>query len=139
MMKTIGRILVILLAITAVAAATYALGQTSWFAEQFASRAGDRDRIQLQDGEGFGEAVAGFDRGGRPDRPGFDGEDAGFAGRGREEAGGFDLFAVAEFARILVPLALVLTAVVLFTKLGDGWRKKRKTAVAAPGEPVNQA
>lgn len=139
MMKTIGRTLVILLAITAVAAATYALGQTSWFAEQFASRSGDRDRIQLQDGDGIGEAAPGFDRGGRPGRTGSDGEGAGFAGRGREEVGGFDLFAVAEFARTLVPLALVLTAVVLLTKLVDRWRKKRKTAVAAPGEPVNQA
>lgn len=131
-MKTIGRILVILLAIAVVAGATYALGQTSWFAEQFGSRAGDRDRIQQQDGDGFGEGAPGFDRGGRPNRPGFDGEDAGFAGRGREEADGFNGFAVAGFVRILLPMAVVITAVVLLTKLANSWRKRRKTAVASP-------
>jgi hypothetical protein len=131
-MKTIGRILVILLAIAVVAGATYALGQTSWFAEQFGSRAGDRDRIQLQDGDGFGEGAPGFDRGGRPNRTGFD-------GRGRDEADGFNVFAGAEFVRILLPMAVVITAVVLLTKLANGWRKRRKTAVAAPGDPLNQA
>ncbi len=130
-MKTIGRILVILLAITAVAWATYALGQTSWFAEQVAGRGGDRDRIQLQDGDGSGEfGQPGFGQGGRPARPDFGGEGGtGFEGRGRDGASGVNLFAVAEFARTLLPMALVITAVVLITKLTDSWRKRRKTAV----------
>lgn len=142
MMKTVGRILAILLAVTAVAGATYALGQTSWFAEQVASRGGDRGGFERPDGEEFGElAGPGFGQDGRPERPEFgdDGGSPGFEGRGREGAGGFNLFALAAFARTLVPIALVTTAVVLLTKLADGWRKRGKTAVAAPGDPLNQA
>lgn len=134
-MKTIGRILAILLAITAVAGATYALGQTSWFAQQFAGGSGgDRDRIQLQDGDGSGEfGQPGFGQGGRPARSDFGGEGgAGFEGRGHEGAGGFNVFALAEFARTLIPMALVITAVALLTKFTDSWRKRRKTAAAAP-------
>ena len=139
-MKTIGRILAILLAITAVAGATYALGQTSWFAQQFAGGGGgDRDRIQLQDGEGAGEfGQPGFGQGGRPARPDFGGE-GGFEGRGHEEAGGFNLSGLSEFARTLIPMALVITAVVLITKLGDTWRKRRKTAAATPSEPLAES
>ncbi|MCC6606186.1 MAG: hypothetical protein IT327_23470 [Anaerolineae bacterium] len=134
MMKTVGRILAILLAVTAVAGATYALGQTSWFASQVASRGGDRGGFERPEGEEFGElAGPGFGQDGRPERPEFG------DGRGRDGADGFNLFALAAFARTLVPIALVTTAVVLFTKLADGWRKRGKTAVAAPGEPLNQA
>lgn len=141
-MKTIGRILAILLAITAVAWATYALGQTSWFAEQFAGGGGgDRDRIQLQDGEGAGNFTPpGFGQGGRPARPDFGGEgEGGFDGRGHDGAGGFNVFALSEFARTLIPMALVITAVVLITKFGDKWRKRRKTAVAPSSEPLTES
>jgi hypothetical protein len=90
--------------------------------------------------KGFGELPGlGFGQDGRPERPRMVDGGPGLTGGAGTSADGFNLFALAAFARTLVPMALVTTAVVLFTKLADGWRKRRKTAVAAPGDPLNQA
>lgn len=119
-MKTVGRLVLILLAITAVASATYALGQTQVVSQiAFAGDGPDGRRIVEGEFEGFGPA---FERGDRPE-PG-----AGFGGRDGEHArrgdGSFNLSAVSGFAKTLIPIALVITAVILATKVID-WLRSR--------------
>lgn len=127
-MKTVVRILAILVAITAVAWGTYALGQTSWFTQQFADGPGERDRISERDGEDVGQPGLGLGRGNRSESGGE------FEGRGRDRAAGFNLLGVTEFARTLLPMALVITAVVLLSKLADTYRKRKKNANSPPNE-----
>ena len=115
-MKTVLRILAIVLVITAVAGATWAIGQTEWATQQFGFRGGpDGGRPRLEgdnDDDGFRPPVGEFGPGGRPD---FDNR---FGDQGR--GGGFNIFAVAGFMRTLVPLAILTTIVVLLSK-GSQW------------------
>lgn len=127
-MKTVWRISIILLAITAVASLTYALGQTQFFSQQLF--AGGR----LEDGRpaagDFNGSPPPFLQGERP------GPGEGFGLRGGERGrGSFNLFAAAEFARTLIPIMLITVAVIFITKLGDWVRKRRQKGQTGP--PTN--
>ena len=132
-MKTIWRILIILLAITAVAGITYALGQTQFFS-QLQNVDGSFAGGRPAPGDFDGDALP-FERGGRPE-PG-----EGFAGRGGErDQGGFNLFAMAAFMRTLIPIALVTLAVILTTKLATWLRTRpRKEQTEPPANLTHSA
>lgn len=123
-MRTILRILAIVLTITAVAGITYAIGQTDLISQQFgrlgeSGHDGGRSRVEAGND--------GFERDARPDFGG---------GHAAERGGGFNLSAVAEFAKTLVPITLVIGLVALFSK-GNQWLKRRRKNAPPPETAVS--
>lgn len=128
-MKTILRILAIVLVITAVAGATYAVGQSAWVTQQFGLRDGRGEgRFEHDDdADDFRPAEGAFER---DERPGF----AGGFERGRgEHGGGINLFAITGFVRTLLPMTLVIGVVVSLSLSAQWirrWRKDRASDTA---------
>ena len=111
-MKTIGRILVILTAALLVASGTYALGHSNWVQQNFAGGRGDfRGRDGFGDGGGRLQLPPTFEDN-RFERDGFGGQE-GFPRDGGRLGSPFSLGSLFEFARTLVPIALV-TIIVAF-------------------------
>lgn len=118
-MKTIWRILVIVLVITAVAGGTYIVGQSSWVTQRFGIRGGGRPEHDHDDDDnGFRLAEGEFERGERPE------SDEGF--RGEHGRGGINLSAITRFARTLVPITMVIAVVAALTWITDKVRRQRK-------------
>ena len=129
-MKTIFRILAILLAITVVAGATYAIGQSGLVSQQTSLRGEEGRHLGRGQGE-FGHFDEDVDQG---ERPNF-GSESGDRDRDRQSLG-FDAFALSSFARILLPMALVITAVVLLSMAGQWWRNRSKNRPSPPDTPA---
>lgn len=119
-MKTIWRILVILLVGTAVAGGTYIVGQSPWVTQRFGFRDGGRPERGLDnDDDGFRPDQGDFQPGARPEsNEGFRGERGG--------RGGINLFAVTGFVRTLLPMTVVIAAVVVVSWIGDKVRRQRR-------------
>lgn len=124
-MKTISRIIIILLAATLIGGITYAIGNSNWGTAQpvFNGRGGERfDRAA----DPAGRSTRTDQRGLRPDRwesgrSGFDRD----GGRGFGFLGGFGL------ARTIVPIALMI-GVVLLAANGLGRFFNRRKGESAP-------
>ncbi len=120
-MKTILRILAIILVITAVAAGTYKLGQSQWATQQLGvfggpGREEGRPRPDGNNEDGFRPSENGVPR---PDfGDGFGDRD----GRGR----GFNIFAAAGFVRTLLPIALVTAVVVIISLLAQRYHRRHR-------------
>ncbi|MEZ4593679.1 MAG: hypothetical protein R3D55_21430 [Chloroflexota bacterium] len=127
-MKTFLRILAILLVITAVATATYALGQSQWVTQQLGFNEGrGRGEGRFDDDDSFRPSGGAFERGERPEFGG------GFGDRDRDGRGGVNLLAVTGFVRTLLPMALVIAVVVslsLSAQWVRRWRKEQADSAA---------
>ncbi|MFZ1397886.1 MAG: hypothetical protein WAS33_13350, partial [Candidatus Promineifilaceae bacterium] len=121
-MKTILRILAIVLVITAVAGATYALGQSDWVTQQLGFTEGrGRGEARLDDDDdGFRQPGGAFERGERSEFGG------GFGDRDRDGRGGVNLLAITGFVRTLLPMALVIAVVVSLSLSAQWVRRWRK-------------
>lgn len=113
-MKTVLRIVLILLAALAVTGVTYAVSQSSWATAQFAGAPGGE--------RGAGRPGGAFD----PSTAASAGERPGGRGEGGEHGGG-NLFAFAAFLRILLPMALMIGGVTLI-RMAAARVQRRRTA-----------
>ncbi|MEZ4862603.1 MAG: hypothetical protein R3C14_14915 [Caldilineaceae bacterium] len=141
-MKTLIRVMIILLACLAVTGALYAVGQGRGANQALAGRF-ERPRgqalrgVDSQDALRGGEARENNNQSG-VGRPPFSGEGRGREGLGREGfargRGGqvLSLRSWLGFARTLLPIALVIGVVTLFAKLFKG-RRRQLRSVSAEG------
>ena len=112
-MKTLFRILVILVAACVVIGVTYAIGQTEWAAERAQSGFSHKPAEGSLSPEGVEHAE------GR----GVPREELGRHGGGRE-ASPFSSSSLLSFAHTLIPMALVIVVVALVTKGIDAIRRR---------------
>ena len=139
-MKTISRIMIILLAATLIGGVTYALGNRSWGTAQaaFGERAGERftrEAGAAGTGEMAGQPGHIDQRGMRPER-----REGGHGGFDRDGGHGFGFFGMLGLARTIVPIALIIGAVLLASNgLGRFFnrRKGNSAPVAATAGPVD--
>ena len=139
-MKTISRIMIILLAATLIGGVTYALGNRSWGTAQaaFGERAGERftrEAGAAGTGEMAGQPGHIDQRGMRPER-----REGGHGGFDRDGGHGFSFFSMLGLARAIVPIALIIGAVLLASNgLGRFFnrRKGNSAPVAATAGPVD--
>ena len=139
-MKTISRIMIILLAATLIGGVTYALGNRSWGTAQaaFGERAGERftrEAGAAGTGEMAGQPGHIDQRGMRPER-----REGGHGGFDRDGGHGFSFFSMLGLARAIVPIALIIGAVLLASNgLGRFFnrRKGESAPVAATAGPVD--
>lgn len=120
-MKTVIRIVLILLAALAVTGVTYAVSQSAWATAQFAGAPGG-ERSE-------GRPSGAFD----PSTAASAGERPSGRGEGGEHGGGVNLFAFAAFLRILLPMALMIGAVTLIRAVAARVQRRRDRAAPATG------
>ena len=139
-MKTISRIMIILLAATLIGGVTYAIGNSSWGTAQaaFGGRGGERfarEAGAAGTGEMAGQPGHIDQRGMRPER-----REGGHGGFDRDGGHGFGFFGMLGLARTIVPIALIIGAVLLASNgLGRFFnrRKGNSAPVAATAGPVD--
>ena len=130
-MKTISRIMIILLAATLIGGVTYALGNRSWGTAQaaFGERAGERftrEAGAAGTGEMAGQPGHIDQRGMGPER-----REGGHGGFDRDGGHGFSFFSMLGLARAIVPIALIIGAVLLASN-GLGRFFNRRKGNSAP-------
>lgn len=125
-MKTIAKILVIVLVAVLVGGATWLIGNQAGASGAFPERGARGDF------DGDGDRPEGF-----PDGSGFP-ERGGREGRGERDGDGFNLFGIAGFAKTLIPITLIIALVVLVQNVVGRIRRGRDKT-APPPDPLTPA
>lgn len=136
-MKVVFRILVILVAAFVVVGVTYAIGRTEWATERAQSAfsrpspGGSQSPEGFERPEGRGGLPEGFERSEGESRPPQGSEIPGGSERrgGGRPASPLSTASLTSFARTLIPMALVVTVVVLATKGIDAIRRRTNPAI----------
>ncbi len=139
-MKTISRIMIILLAATLIGGVTYAIGNSNWGTAQaaFGGRGGERfSRAAgaVGNGEAAAQPLRTDQHGSRPEH-----REGGHGGFDRDGGRGFSFFGLLGLARTILPIALIIGVVVLAANgIGQLFnrRKGKSTPVAATIPPVD--
>ncbi|MEZ4730370.1 MAG: hypothetical protein R3E79_24850 [Caldilineaceae bacterium] len=127
-MKTLFRLGVILLVCLAITGGAYAIGQSPWATQQTLGRF-ERSRGAREFGEREADERVGTFRSGESFRS--EGDREAFGGERSVRGRGLQLFSVRiwlGFTRTLVPIALIITIVTLFTKAVKRRRHHRGTS-----------